>query len=93
MRAHCVRSLERRLGVRTRSWKPLEKAAFENFALVLGDGTELHRWQEKEKRDLIDLILAKSKPDEMRYLHLSQKHSRLREVLIKLGSPLAAMKQ
>jgi len=70
----------------------MEKAAFEHFALVLGDGTELRRWQEEEKRDLIDVIRAKSNPDEMLYLHLSQKHSRLRKLLLKLGSPSATSK-
>jgi hypothetical protein len=93
MRADCVRSLERVLGIRTSSWKPLEKAAFENFALALGDVAEIRGWKDGEKQDLLQVIRAKSKPDEMLYLHRSQKHSKLREVLIKQGSPLAASKK
>ena len=37
MREHSRRALERILGVSTSSWTPLEKAAFDNFALVLAD--------------------------------------------------------
>jgi hypothetical protein len=90
MRADCVRSLERSLRIGTASWKPLDKAAFENFSLVLGNAVEIQRWNDDEKQDLIQVIRVKSKPNEMLYLHLSQKHSKLREVLIKLGSPLPA---
>src|SRR5208282_5449167 len=37
MREHSTRALERVLRVSTSSWKPLEKAAFDNFALVLAN--------------------------------------------------------
>jgi hypothetical protein len=35
---------------------------------------------------VVQIIPAKSKPDEMLYLHLTQRHDRLREALLKLGS-------
>jgi hypothetical protein len=91
MREHSRRALERSLGMRsggvsTSSWTPLEKAAFENFALVLADVPGLRAWTREEKEDLIRIIRAKAKADEMLYLHLTQRHGRLRRALLTLGS-------
>jgi hypothetical protein len=91
MREHSRRALERVLfprgnGVSTSSWTPLEKAAFENFALVLADVPGLRAWTREEKEDLVRIIRAKGKPDEMLYLHLMQRHRRLRKPLLRLGS-------
>jgi hypothetical protein len=96
MREHSRRALERVLSVKieslrsgdvsTSSWTPLEMAAFENFALVLGDVPELRAWTREEKEDLARIIRAKVKPDEMLYLHLTQRHGRLRKALLMLGS-------
>src|ERR1019366_3528654 len=72
MSEHSRRALERILRVNTSSWKPLEKAAFDNFALVLADVPGLRAWTQEEKADLVQIIRAKSKPDEMLYLHLTQ---------------------
>ncbi|HLM80638.1 MAG TPA: hypothetical protein VK302_08390 [Terriglobales bacterium] len=73
-------------GVSTSSWTPLEKAAFDNFALVLTQVPGLRAWTQEEKEDLIQVIRAKAKPDEMLYLHLTQRQGRLRRVLLTLGS-------
>ena len=78
--------LERLLGVSTSSWTPIEKAAFSNFALALTEVTGLRAWTRQEKEDLVRVIRAKAKPDEMLYLHLTQRHERLREALLTLGS-------
>jgi hypothetical protein len=86
MREHSRRALEKLLGVSTTSWTPLEKAAFENFALVLADVSGLRAWTREEKEDLVRIIRAKSKRDEMLYLHLTQRHQRLRKALLMLGS-------
>jgi hypothetical protein len=80
------RALERRLGVSTSKWKTLEKAAFDNFALVLTEGSGLGSWTGREKEELVRVIRAKVKPDEMLYLHLTQRHGRLRRALLTLGS-------
>ncbi len=77
--------LERALSVRTSSWPPLEKAAFENFAMILASAGDLHNWRKEEKQQLVQVIRAKSKPDEMRYLHLMQQHDKLRLALLKAG--------
>ena len=86
MRERSKRVLEQMLGVSTFSWTPLEKSAFENFALVLADARELRNWTRGEKEDLIGIIRAKSKPDEMLYLHLTQRHRHFREALLKSGA-------
>jgi len=96
MREHSRRTLERILNVKiesvrsgdisTTSWTLLEKAAFENFALVLADVSELRVWTREEKEDLVRIIRAKGKRDEMLYLHLTQRHGRLRRALLTLGS-------
>src|SRR5260370_10166783 len=76
MRKHSRRGLERILfpkssGVSTSSWTPLEKAAFENFAFALADAPGLSAWTPEDKEDLVRIIRAKAKPDEMFYLHLT----------------------
>jgi hypothetical protein len=91
MREHSRRGLERILfpkssSVSTSSWTPLEKAAFENFALVLADMRRWRPWTREEKEDLVRVIRAKAKRDEMLYQHLTQRHERLREALLRMGS-------
>lgn len=86
MRKHARRSLERVLRISIDSWPPLERTAFDNFALVLSMATDLPKWTEQEKKDLLQLIRAKAAPEELRFLHLTQQHHRLREALIRLGS-------
>jgi len=91
MREHSRRALERVLFpkgvvVSTSSWTLLEKAAFENFALVLADVSGLRAWTREEKEDLVRIIRAKGKPNEILYLHLTQRHRRLRKALLTLGS-------
>jgi hypothetical protein len=86
MREHSSRALETILGVSATSWTPLEKSAFENFALVLSQVAELRVWTREEKKDLVRIIRAKAKPDEMLYLHLTQRHRRLKKLLRTLGS-------
>ncbi len=85
MRKHSTRTLERILGVTTSLWKPLEKTAFENLALVLADVTNLRAWTREEKEALVRIIRAKSKPNEMLWLHLTQRHEPLRKALLTLG--------
>jgi hypothetical protein len=90
MREHSRRGLERILFPKssgsTSSWTPLEKAAFENFALVLADMRRWRAWTREDKEDLVRVIRAKAKRDEMLYLHLTQRHERLRKALLGIGS-------
>jgi len=86
IREHSRRALEKILRVSTSSWRPLDQASFENFALVLADMAGLRTWTREEKEDLVRIIRAKAKPDEMLCLHLTQQHGRLRRALLALGS-------
>jgi hypothetical protein len=88
MRKHSNDRMEKRLGVRTTSWTPLDKAAFENFALLLADEPRMREWTKEEKAGLIQVIRAKTNPDEMLYQKLTQSHSRLRQAFLRLGSPV-----
>jgi hypothetical protein len=83
MRDDSRRALERTLGVNTSEWTPLEKTAFDNFALVLTQATELRDWTEKQKHDLLAVIRAKANRDEMIFLRLTQRHDQLRRVLLR----------
>jgi hypothetical protein len=78
--------LARLLGERVSSLRPQQQASFENFALVLSLVPSLSSWGREEKRALLKIIRAKSAANEMRYARLLQKHRRLREALLELGS-------
>lgn len=67
-------------------WNPLEQQAFENWALVLALIPDLARWTQAEKRGLVKILRAKTSRNEMQYLRLTLKHSRLRQELLRLGS-------
>ena len=85
MREQSKSALEKLLGIRTSLWTPLEKAAFENFAVVLADLKGLRAWTREEKEDLVRIIRAKTKPDEMLYVHLMQRNGSLRSMVLRLG--------
>lgn len=78
--------LARLLGEKVSSLRPQQQASFENFALVLSLVPSLSSWCREEKGALLKIIRAKSAADEMRYARLLQKHRRLREALLELGS-------
>jgi hypothetical protein len=86
IRKASTESVARALGVDPATWEAPHQAAFENFALVLALIPDVSSWAKEEKRSLSQIIRAKAEPDEMRYLHLLQRHSRLRECLLKMGS-------
>jgi hypothetical protein len=79
-------SVARALGVNPRRWNPAEREAFAGFALVLGLVPDLPRWKREEKQALVEVVRAKAGPRESRYLHLLQRHARLRAAVIRLGS-------
>jgi hypothetical protein len=78
--------LSRVLGVSIGSWSLPQRINFENFAVVFSLVPELPLWSGADKRALVRIIRAKSAAKETLYLRLSQKHLRLREALLKLGS-------
>jgi hypothetical protein len=86
MRAESARAVARALGVNTSLWKGLDKTSFGNLAVALALVRDLASWKREEKDALVRIIRAKAGRDEMRYLHLMQRHGRLREVLLKVGA-------
>jgi len=78
--------LARLLEEKVSSLTPQQQASFENFALVLSLVPSLSSWSGEEKRALLKIIRAKSAANEMHYARLLQKHRRLREALLELGS-------
>ena len=78
--------LGRITGARPDSLEPLERASFENFAMVLALIPDFASWSGQEKQALLQVVRSKSAVNEMRFLHLTERHPRLRKALLKLGS-------
>lgn len=76
----------RALGVQTIAWKEHERRAFADLALVLALIPGLARWTEDEKREVVRIVRAKAGTDEARYVRLLQRHTKLRDEVIKIGS-------
>lgn len=86
LRREAVERVARLLGVRVKDWKEAERRAFEDLALVLALIPDLARWTEDEKKMAARIIRAKAGADESRYVRLLQRHSKLRDAVIKIGS-------
>ena len=86
IRASSVKDVSRALGVNLSRWSPEERQSFENWALVLAFVPDLRRWSAEEKRGVVRIIRTQAGASEMRYLRLTQKQTRLREELQRLGS-------
>ncbi len=86
MRQDTTASLARILQVDPNRWSSLEQSAFADFAEVLALVPDLARWTNAEKRAVARIIRAKVSPDETDYLRLLQRHRRLREAILSLGS-------
>ncbi|HKQ99650.1 MAG TPA: hypothetical protein VJT09_03190 [Pyrinomonadaceae bacterium] len=86
MRRACVERIARALGVRVKNWKEAERRAFADFAVVLALIPDLSRWTKEEKESIASIIRAKAGADESRYVRLLQRHPRLRDEIIRIGS-------
>src|SRR5579864_2064240 len=86
IRRASVVDVSRALGVNLSRWSAAEQRVFENWSLVLALIPDLRHWSDKEKSGAAGIIRAQAGPDEMRYLRLSQQHSRLRREILRLGS-------
>ncbi len=74
------------LGLRPGALSPLERRAFEGFAPVLDRISDLRRWKTEDRRGVAAILRAKAGRTEREYLRRMQRHRRLRETLIRLGS-------
>jgi hypothetical protein len=72
--------------LRLRGLSAAERRAFDAMAPALDAIPNLHRWPSEDRDALAGIVRAKAGRDERRYLRLMQKHRRLREAWIRLGS-------
>jgi hypothetical protein len=87
MRTTTRGQLMRILDVNPNAWNPIERAAFENFGLLAALIPDIAGWNTQEKQELVDIIRAKASPIEADYLHRLQQHTKLRQEILRLGSP------
>ncbi|HLW83991.1 MAG TPA: hypothetical protein VKR60_02175 [Candidatus Sulfotelmatobacter sp.] len=86
LRHASVAAVSRALGVNPSRWSPAERQSLENWSLVLALIPDLAPWSPHEKQDTVEIILSQADANEMHYLHLTQRHPRLRAELLRLGS-------
>ncbi|HEY6802204.1 MAG TPA: hypothetical protein VI306_01375 [Pyrinomonadaceae bacterium] len=83
IRLKALQTITRVLGIEE---QPQDSKSFSDLAIALFLVPELQRWSNDDKVLLKRIIEAKCKRDESNYLKLLQKHDRLREVFLRLGS-------
>jgi hypothetical protein len=86
LRASSIKEVARALDVKVEDFNALEREAFSNLALPLALISDLRKWSAEEKREVVEIIRAKTSRDETGYAKALQKHKRLRDWIIKLGS-------
>jgi hypothetical protein len=86
IRRASIAEVSRALDVNLFRWNSAEQQAFENWSLALALIPNLRGWSTQEKLDVVRIIRAQARPNEMRYLRLSQQHPRLRREILRLGS-------
>jgi hypothetical protein len=74
------------LGEDPRRWSAPRRRAFADLALVLALIPDLARWSRDEKLAILRVLRAKTGPDEVSYMHLLQRHARLRAAVLTLGT-------
>jgi hypothetical protein len=85
-RRRAAARVARALGERLETWTGEARRAFEDFALILVLVPDLARWTPEEKRAVGRILRAKMGPEELRFLRLLQRHPRLRDAIVHLGS-------
>ena len=84
--ALCEGTLAGLIGMPADTWPRAGLPALCDFAVALSLVKDLGQWSAAEKRALVRVIHAKAGLDESGYLKLMQKHARLRNEIIELGS-------
>jgi hypothetical protein len=86
MKAAAVKKIAQVLNIKYASLNQSEQRLFENFAYLFSLVQDLNQWTLSEKRLAAQIIQAKMRASETQYLRLLQKHQRLRDTVIRLGS-------
>jgi hypothetical protein len=85
-REGAAKSVARVLRVDPSHWSAGEKKAFGNWALVLNRMSDLGRWSDAEKAQVVKTIRAKAGGSEEAYCRLLCGHARLRRAVLRLGA-------
>src|SRR6266540_1245667 len=85
-RSTSQRRVAKALGPAARRWSADERRVFADLAPVLDLIPDLPRWPKGERDAVAEVVRAKAGRLESRYLRLMQRHARLREALLHLGS-------
>jgi hypothetical protein len=86
VREACATQISRAFGVSNNHWTNAERRSLEEWSLVLSLIPKITDWSPAERREMLEIIRSQSGPDEMRYLHLTKHHMKLRWGLLRLGS-------
>jgi hypothetical protein len=86
LRAASIAEVADALNVKIAALQAPEREAFAHLALVLALIPDLADWSIQEKHAAAQIVRAKAGRDEWRYARRLQRHKRLREGFIKLGS-------
>jgi hypothetical protein len=86
IRDDSVNLICRTLSIRKDDFREAAMAALTDFSVGLALIPDLEDWSKHDKHQLVGIIRAKAGAEEAKYLKLMQRHRRLREALIKLGS-------
>ena len=86
LRRASVADVSRALGINVAAWRAPERRAGTELAPVLALIPDLARWSPAEKRATLRIVRAKAAAEELNYLHLLQRHARLRRAIIALGT-------
>jgi hypothetical protein len=84
--ATCVKEAMQKLNVATlRDLSRDQKQAWERWAPLVGVLAGVDQWSARDKRALASLIKAKGSPHELKYLHLFDSHTGLRNAIADLA--------
>lgn len=86
MKEVCTQKISDLLKVDVKQLNGTELEAFNNFSILLSLIPNVEEWNTQEKELTSKIFRAKAIGSEGQYLQLMQKHKKLREALIKLGS-------
>jgi hypothetical protein len=86
IRTRAIADVANALNLDVAGLKDAESKALLQLSLVLSLISNLKEWSTAEKELLVKIIIAKSGADETRCLRLMQRHSHLRQEMIRLGS-------
>lgn len=86
IRTASANEVARALKINLKNLSYRERRAFDDLALVLALIPGLSQWTSAEKRNVAEIIRAKTGPDESSYARLLQGHARLRAAIISLGN-------